>query len=154
MVMNFADALNVKSEEIERPPLMPVGTYRWIVEKIPSQDTIADGRYDVCDFTLKCMGAEDDVDEEDLAKFGDVTKVRRRLRFMFNKEDEAEFGRSLFRLKQFLTETLGIEEGNKSLKEMLNESVNMPLKADIRWRADKNDPEKQYDEIGRTAPIE
>lgn len=153
--MNFQDALTTKVDEIERPPLLPIGTYRWLVEKHPTIDTIANGRFDVCDFLLKCVEAMDDVDDDDIKAYGDITNARQRHRFMFNKEDEAGFKRSQYNLKRFLTEHLKIEaEEGMSLKELLALSVGHQCLGTVRWRPDQNDPEIQYAEIGSTAPVE
>lgn len=157
--MNFQEALNTKVDEIERPPLLPMGTYRWLVEKHPALDTIANGRFDVCDFILKCVEAKDDVDVEDLQAYienaGDLSGARIRHRFMFNKEDEGNFKRSMFNLKRFITEHLGVgEEAGMSLKELLAQSVGQQCLGTIKWRPDQNDPEIQYAEIGTTAPVE
>jgi hypothetical protein len=155
MAMNFADALNTKVGEIERPPLIPSGTYRAVVKKVPVIDTIADGKWDVLDFTLQLVEAQEDVDQQDLASFGGLSNATMtRHRFMFNKEDDAAFKRTLFNLKRFLAEHLGVEAGdNTPLKESLNASVNTQCLVFMKWRADKNDPEVQYSEVGRTAPV-
>lgn len=155
MAINFADQLNTNIGDIERPPLLPTGTYRWMVEKVPSFDTIANGDFDVVDFQLRCLGNEDDVDEEALREFGNVTNARMRHRFLFNKNDEALFKRTLFNLKRFLNEHLRVDASEDApLKEALNASVNMTCKGLIRWRPDKNDPEVQYAEIASTAADE
>lgn len=152
---NFMDALNTKVSDVERPPLMPVGTYRWMVEKLPAIDTIGDGKWDVVDFPLKCIGAEEDVDADALSEFGNINNVRMRHRFMFNKEDEAEFKRTEYNLKRFCLDTLRVDaDEGATFKELLNGSVNCQLMATVRWRTDKRDGETQYAEIGKTAPLE
>lgn len=154
MAMNFADALDTKVEEIERPPLLPMGTYVWMVTKHPEIDTIADGRFDVCDYTLKCIRAMDDVDKVDLAKFGSLENVTRRFRFMFNKEDDAAFKKTEFYHKQFLVDHLGIKaKKGATTKALMAEATNNQCLGVVSWRPDKNNPEIQYDEIKRTAPV-
>ena len=154
MALRFTESLDHGVADVERPPLIPIGTYRWIVEKHPENDTIADGRYDVCDFQLKCIGPEDDVDTSELAAFGDTTNIRRRLRFLFNTEDETAFKRAAWQLKEFLTVHLGIKEKKgMSMKELLSESPNMMCLGTVTHRPDKNDPERMYDEIKKTAPL-
>lgn len=152
MALNFADALDTKVEDIERPPLLPIGTYRWMVTKQPEIDTIADGRFDVCDFSLKCLGPTDDVDSSELQAFGDLSNVHRRFRFLFNKEDEASFKKTEFYLKQFLVDHLGIPEKG-TMKELLANALNQSCLGTVRWRPDKTNPEIMYDEISRTAPL-
>lgn len=151
--MNFQDALATDVTTIERPPNLPQGTYRWLVEKHPSMESIANDRFDVCDFQMKCIEAMEDVDPNDLKSFGDITNARMRHRFMFSREDETSFKRGMFNLKRFLTEHLGLpDEG--SLKELLAQSVGHQCLGTVGWRPDKNDPEIQYAEIKSTAPVE
>lgn len=157
--MRFQDALDRKGEEIERPPLAPMGTYRWVVSKMPEMDTIANGRFDVVDFTLKCLEPSEDVDPDAIAEYaakaGAITSLVRRHRFLFNTEDEGAFNKTLFRLKQFLAQHLGVEGiDDISMKEALAESVNRHVLASIKWRPDPNDSEIMYDEIDRTAPVD
>jgi hypothetical protein len=155
--MRFADALDRRGEEIERPPLVPVGTYLWTVAKIPEMDTIADGRFDIVDFQLRCIAAQDDVDPDALAEYsqkaGNIAGLTRRHRFLFNTEDEGAFNRTLFNMKRFVKEHLGIDDFDSiPLKEALARCVNAQCLASVRWRPDPKDAEIMYDEIDRTAP--
>jgi len=155
MAMNFNDVLSAKVAEIERPPLIPIGTYRGVVKKIPSLETSNDGKFDFVDFSIQLVAAEDDVDQDDLKAFGGLNNTYARHRFLFNKEDDTAFKRTLFNLKRFLIDHLQVEaDPEKDLKEALNASVNMNCLVFMKWRADKNDPEVQYSEIGKTAPAE
>ena len=155
MAINFADHLKDNVSEIERPPLLPIGTYKFFVEKQPSiEENIADGRFDRVDFLLKCIEATDDVDADALAEYGSLDNTRLRYSFLFNKEDEQSFNRTKFALKRFLTEHLGVDADNASLNEAMAASVNHQCLATVRWRQDRNDPEVQYAEIGSTAPVE
>lgn len=155
-MVNFADALNTNAGSIERPPLIPVGTYIAVVSKVPSMETIGDGKWDVLDFQMRLQAAQDDVDQDDLAAYGGLgPQSVLRQRFMFAKEDEAAFKRTLFNLKRFLTEHLQIENDDSTpLKQLIDSSVNHQCLAYVKWRADKNDPELFYNEIAKTAPIE
>lgn len=154
MTLNFNETLNKRMDEIERPPLMPIGTYKFAVKRIPSIETIGEGKWDVLDFQLQAVEvAGDDVDPADLQAYGGLgPHATMRHRFMFNKEDEAAFKRSEFNLKRFLEDHLRVEGAN--MKEALNNSVNATCLGVVKWRADKNDPEVMYAEISRTAPVE
>lgn len=154
--MNFLEVLNKKVDDIERPPLMPVGTYRWVVKGY-STDTIANGDWDVVDFNLECIEPMQDVDEDDLKAYGTVQGRRQRHRFMFNTQDQVSFDRTLFGLKRFLEEHLQIDGADKmDLKEALANAVNHQCLATIVWTQDKKDPsgETHFDNIGKTAPVE
>ena len=145
----FTDALDTKVEDIERPPLLPVGSYNALVSKLPTQDTIADGRFDVVDYMMKITSPLDDVDPDSLKEYGALDNTVIRHRFLFNTEDDQAFAKTEFQHRQFLENALQLETKGKTVKQMMNDSVNAPCVVMIRWRADKNDPEIQYAEIGR-----
>lgn len=155
--MNFLDTLNQNVGAIERPPLIPQGTYIFSIKKQPNIETISDGRWDVLDFMLKLEQPGPDVDPQELEKFGGLKNTYTRLRFMFNKDpaEKAAFDRTLFNLRRFLEDHLKVEgAGSMQLKEAINGSINTQGMVTIGWRADKNDPEVMYAEPKRTAPVE
>lgn len=155
---NFMEILDKKVGDIERPPLLPVGTYRWVVDGYKT-DTVANGEWEVLDFTMKIIEPMPDVDEDDLKQFGNVVGQTRRHRFMFptNPDEAANFAKTEFNLKRFLEEHLQIDGADKmSLKEALANCKGHQCLATIVWTQDKKDPsgETHFDNIGRTAPLE
>lgn len=159
MALNFNDVLTTKMTEIERPPLIPMGHYIGQVTKVPNLETVGKGKeWDTCDFPIQLMQAQDDVDQAALAEYGGLGKhstVQRR--FMFNKNDEANFKRSLFQMKRFLADHLKIEGADgdtMQLKEALNASFGKQVVVFIKHRQDKEDKELFYAEISQTAPVE
>lgn len=155
-MVNFADALNTTAGSIERPPLIPIGTYTAVVSKIPSIETIGDGKWDVLDFQLRLQSPGEDVDTEALQEYGGLgAQSVLRHRFMFNKEDDAAFKRTLFNLKRFLIDHLKVDGSDSTpLKEMIDNSVNHSCSVFVQWRPDKNDSEVVYNEIKKTAPLD
>lgn len=153
--MNFNDVLNVKITDVERPPLVPIGTYRGIVKKIPTVETSQDGKWDFLTFTFGLIGAEDDVDQSDLKAFGGLTpSTAMTRRFIFDREDDSKFKRTLFEVRRFVAEHLMVEcDETTELKLALNNTVNQQCLVYIKWRSDKNDPEIQNAEIAKTAPL-
>lgn len=151
MSLNFADVTGKAMDEIERPALPPVGTYRWRITKPPEQDTVgADDAWDVVNFSVQGIEAMDNVDMDDYK--GDVTGIIQRLSFMFDKNDEAKFEQTLFRLRTFLQKHLGIEE--PSLAEALNATVGCEFLGDIAWKQDKMDEELFHANLTKTAPLD
>lgn len=151
MALNFADVANKRVDEIERPPLPPVGTYRWRITKLPEQTKVGqDDQWDVVNFTVQAIEALDNVDMDDYK--GEVTGIVNRLSFMFDTTDEAKFEQTLFRLKTFLEKHLGLT--SETVTEALNDSQGAEFLGDIRHRQDKNDPELFYAEISKTAPLD
>lgn len=154
-MVNFNDIADKKVADVERPPLLPIGTYIVVVEKHPETDNVGNGRFDTVDFVLKVVNATDDVDEESLQEYGDITQARVRNRFMFDTEDETKAKRSLYNLRRFMEDHLQIDgvEG-MTIKEALSQAVGHQCLAEIKWRMDRDNPEIQYAEIKRTAPVD
>lgn len=151
MAMNFAEALATKIGSIERPKLPPIGAYDFQITKVPAMNTR--GEFDVVDFQCQAVAASDEVDADELTAYGPLKDVTARLSFLFDKNDEKNFKSSLFRIRTFLEEHVGCADASMSLKEALSSSVNQRFRATTRIRADKNNPEVQYFEIDKTAPI-
>lgn len=152
MSLNFADIASKKIDDIERPALPPVGTYRFAITKLPDPTTTADGNWDILTVSCRALEALDDVDMSDYK--GEVTGIMQQVKFMFNKNDEAEFGKSEYRMRQFFEKHVGCAEAGATVGQMLNASINGQFLGSLVWRADKNDPELFHANIGRTAPVE
>lgn len=152
--MNFAEIANRKLSDVERPPIPPVGMYRFQITKIPSMESIANGAYDKVTFTCQAVEAYENVDEDDLKKFGGTKNVTVTRGFMFDNNDETKFAQTLFQLKSFIEKHMQVDGADKmSISEALNACVNAQFDGEVRWRADKNDKEVNYAEIGKTAPV-
>lgn len=152
--MNFTDVLNTKVEEIERPPLPPLGTYRCVVKSVPvmGERSSEKGEWDTIDFPLQAVEAVT-VNEEEVETFG-LQNVQLRHGFMFDRHDATKQDQSKFRLKVFLEKHLGLDPKGKTLTQMLNEAVGSECLVTVRYRQDPNDAEIQYPEVGKTAPVE
>ena len=154
--MKFSDALDRNMEEIKRPPNPPVGHYIWAVKKHPETDSFESKNsgktFDRLSFSLSIVEASDDVDPDELAEYGNVQGFMSNKTFLFDNEDEAGFERSMFNLKRFLTDHLGVDEA-LSMSEALAASVNMQCLGELKHRPDPNDPEIVYAEIGRTTAV-
>ncbi len=149
---NFADIASQKVSEIERPPLPPVGTYRWQITKLPVSTTSGDGKWDILTVPVRALEALDDADMSDYS--GEVTNITNQIKFMFNKEDEVEFEKSLYRVRTFFEKHVKCADDGDTVAQMLNKSVNQQFLGSIAWQQDKNDPEMFYANVGRTAPLE
>jgi hypothetical protein len=149
---NFADIASKKVADVERPPLAPVGTYRWQITKLPVQTTSGDNKWDILTFNVRALEALDDVDMDSYN--GEVTGITNQVKFMFNKEDEAEFEKSLYRVRTFLEKHVRCATEDDTVGQALNNSVNQQFLGSIAWQQDKNDQELFYANIGRTAPLD
>lgn len=153
---NFADILNTKVDDVKRPPLIPVGTYRARVTKPAIFGEIADGRFQTIDFNLLLVEPQLDVDMDSLAEYGGLTAMSTiRHRFMLNTEQSNEGRanrvRTVFNLTRFLAEHL--RASGETINELIANAVGNECLVSVKWRPDNNDPEIQYNEVGRTAPL-
>lgn len=153
-MVDFASIASKKIEDVERPPLPPVGTYRFRVMKVPESTKSQDEKWEFVRFNCRAVEAMDNVDTSDYN--GDIANVMLSKTFVFDTGDEAAFESALFNLKQFCTNHLRCTEPGMTVAEMLNASVNAECLGDVRWKQDKRDEsgETFNAEIGRTAPVE
>ncbi len=154
--MDFNKILDVKMDAVERPPLPPIGHYVFQVKKVPEINQKEGAQWSSINF--QCAAIEvyedaDDVDADDLKKFGGAKNVFSRYSFMFDSEDETQQARSKFALKTFLEDHLGIDPA-LTLKAALNAAVNKRFVGKLRHRADKQNAENIYAEIEKTAKLE
>ena len=105
-MVDFRKILGTKVEDVKRPPLIPVGTYRARVAKPVSYDEISNGRFKVMDFQLQLVEPMADVDADALTEYGGLGKGSVLThRFMFSTEEGPEAAanveRTVFNLKRF-----------------------------------------------------
>lgn len=153
-MVDFASIASKKIEEVERPPLPPVGTYRFRVTKVPESKKSGDEQWEFLRFTCKAVEALDNVETSDYP--GDIANVVLSKSFVFNSADEAAFETTLFNLRQFCEKHLRCTEEGMTIAQMLNATVNAEFLGDVKWQQDKRDEsgETFNAEIGRTAPVE
>ena len=153
---NFAAILNTKVDEIKRPPLIPVGTYRARMNKPALFGEVSDGAYQTIDFSMVLLEPQLDVDQDDLQKYGGLgANSQLRYRFMFNTAQDADANagkeRTMFAMKKFLADHLQV--AGATVNELIANAIGNECLVTVRWRPDRNDPEIQYNEVGRTAPL-
>lgn len=153
MALDFKSIANKKIDAIEKPPLPPVGDYRWQVTKIPEvrEVTSDKGAWDAVEFQVRAVEALDNVDMSDYK--GKVEGITNRVSFMLDKNDEVNFERTLFRLKQFLQVHLGVADDSMALNEALNASMGAQFIGTLRWDEDKRNAGEFNANISKTAPL-
>jgi len=140
--MNFLDALNTKASEVEKPEVLPEGTYIWKVSKLFKNSQTSSGEWDIINIPVTPVMAyadADDVDADALEKFGDVKAGVNSIRFMFPTEADKENDRkrALFNLKRFLLDTLRVAgDEDSTLKELLTMAVGCEFIAQAKHRHD------------------
>lgn len=152
MSLNFADVANKKMSDIERPELPPVGHYRWKIVKLPEISTSPDGRWDILRIPVRAVEA---VDVDDIGSYkGDVLKIMQSVSFMFDKNDEIEFTKSLNRVRTFFERHVKCCGPDDEIKVAINNSVGQEFLGQIAWKPDKNDPEQMFANITKTAALD
>lgn len=151
MTINFLDLAKRTSEEIVKPPLLPIATYLATVEKPAEFGQTANGKWDTLEFTLKINSLADG-DAEAVAAYGDITTARLRHRFLISKEDLQAAEKSLYYIKRFLEDHLKCWQPGMTMEEAIANAVNYSCLAETKWRRDESTGE-DYAEIRRTAPV-
>lgn len=153
-MVSFADIASKRVEDIEQPPLAPVGTYRWRITKLPSVSKSADEKWEFMRIPCKVIEPMDNVDLEDYK--GDPTNIIMSVSFVFNCEDEVEFEKTEFRMRTFFEKHVKCVEADMTIAQMMNACVNGEFLGDVKWAQDKRDTtgETMQADISRTAPVE
>jgi len=138
--MDFSSALDTRASDVQKPKVQPQGTYVWTVTKfLISSVKSANGEWDVVEFKVRAVSAEEDVDTDQLDEFGDLKNAMNRISFMFTKASDGENERIMAqnRLKKFLVETLrvdGSDNEDATLKELIAASPNCQFMGRAVWR--------------------
>lgn len=153
MSTQFSDILDKPADQIDRPKPLPVGTYSWMVQGLPRFDKSKEKQTPYYEFLLKCTGALDDVNEEDLQEWAkkadgtmrNLTEFTQKLTFYITED-------SVYRLQEFI-QHLGIDGDGKSTRQAIDETPNCECVANIVHVASK-DGTSVYANIGKTGPVE
>ena len=142
---NFSDLLDRPSSDVERPKPVPQGTYHFAINGLYKLDKTTKKQTEYVEFNVNYLAAMDDVDEEALKESGGFSGKSTRLTFYITED-------ALWRLKKFLTNDLGIEEGDKSLRQMLDETPGQQFLGTVKHSASE-DGTTTYANISTTAPV-
>jgi hypothetical protein len=136
----FADIANKKANEVEKPPLPPIGKYVMMVTNDPTvvARNSDKGEFEIVDFKLQGVQALDDVDLDELAKFGGAKGVMVQHSFVFNTdpEEEANFQRTEYNLTRFLVDTLKAGDDSMSLGQLMGNAKGKQLEVEVGHRPD------------------
>lgn len=113
-MVDFNDVLNKPAAEIEKPPIRPAGTYLASITAMPEVLTrnTKDGERQILSFKAKLVAPKDDVSQDAMSAQPEISTWPPMNYDIWLSDD-------LFPLKRFLNEVLGIEVGDKTIKEML-----------------------------------
>lgn len=156
--MDFMSILNTRAGEIEKPMPLPVGTYVWKVNKAHKQSQTGQGAWDVIEFPIVAVRVDedaDDIDADDLEKFGNLNQAVNRISFMFSTDsaNAAERARTAHNLKQFLLNTLRVDGSEDStIKELLAAAIGCEFRAQASHRT-APDGENVYVDVKNWMPL-
>jgi hypothetical protein len=150
---DFAGILNRQSGEVERPKPLPIGEYVWKIKGLPNYDKSAKKGTPYVEFVCVPLSATDSVDADDLQESLTRKTGVKQLSDMVQKITFYLTEDALWRLKEFLTNDLQIEEGEKTLQAMIEEAPNSEFIGTIK-HTPTNDGKGVFASIGSTAPTE
>ncbi len=141
---NFSDILNTKTDDIERPKPLPVGTYLGIVSGAPEIAPIGQKATLAAKYQIKLLAPQEDVDRDALSEMGGIGERSVSLT-LFLTADAA------WRAKEFL-ENCGIDTSGKTLGETLTEAPGRQIYVKLKHRPSP-DGTQLYTEIQSTAKV-
>lgn len=141
----FGSILDKPSKSIERPKPLPTGTYVCICKGLPKEGKAKTGT-EFYEFNLEIVQPLDDVSEEGITAVGGVVGKSIPRATYYITED------SVWRLKKFLAEDLELEEGEKSLRQLVSETMGKQVLATIRHKP-SDDGKSVFAEMAGTAPV-
>ena len=149
----FSSLLDRKTEDVQRPPAIPVGIYVARIQKLPGETRKPEGKaFEILEFPMEILEATDNVDPDDLKDFkGSVTGKVLRHSFLFSTDDEGNFESTAAKMKDFLEKHCGVE--GEDIRELVANSVNAQCLIEVSHRKDQNDAEIVYAQIQRTMPV-
>lgn len=125
--VNFADLLNVQVDTAERPKSFPIGNYQAIIAGHEFGTSSRKGTPFVR-FFCKLVGPSEDVDEEIFEEVGgmEALQARKPLRLDFYLTGDA-----MYRLREFLEDSLELQCAGRSFDEVIPEATNVTFTATI-----------------------
>jgi hypothetical protein len=156
-MVNFADALDVQADSVEAPPLLPVGTFIWEVHKDYEVRAAGDD-WEAIEWLVRCVSAEDDVDEDELEAFGDPAGEMARISFMAptasGKEGDRGRQQTLNSIKNFITNSLQVDGSGLSMSELMAAAKGEQFMAQATHEQDKNNPDVYRLRLKRISAVE
>lgn len=145
---DFAALLSKKVDETKKPPALPAGTYRSSVVRTEFGESDKK-KTPYCRFFIKPNAPEADVDPTAFEEFGGLAALQKKEM----RIDQWMTDDSMYRLKDFLTDTLGLNCEGRSFGEVIPESVNCELFITVAHKP-SDDGKEIYANITGTARVE
>lgn len=148
---SFEEILNKPASEIKAPQPYPLGTYHCIIDGAPTPGKSSQKQTDYLQFKYKILSPQEDVDAREAASQQIVGKMVTQDFYITENET------TQFMLKDFLVNSLGIEEENgtgqaKSLRELVAEAPGKQLLVKLRHELSR-DGKRVYHRVDSTAHV-
>lgn len=141
----FASILDMPAADISRPAPAPAGSYLCVVNGLPRFDKSTKKQTEYAEFSLKPLQAGEEVDKDELEAWGPLSDKEFKHTFYITE-------RSVYRLKEFMVNDLGIEEEG-SLRAMIDSTPGCQCLVHIKHVASE-DGTAIYANVAKTAPAE
>lgn len=144
---NFESVLDMRADEIERPQPIPEGTYLAIVKGFPEEVEVGKDNTKAINYTMQFIRPQPDVNEDKLNTMlkGEALNTKTIVNRYFLTDKAA------YRLKEFLFDHLGIDDGkgSKTLKAATSEAPGKQCYVVIGHRMSR-DNQAVFAEVTRT----
>jgi hypothetical protein len=146
---NFQDILNKKSKDVKPPPAYPVGTYHCLVDGPPTQEESSQKKTPCRVYKFKILQPMSDVDQQQATEQQVIGKyiTGQGVGAAFYVTEDA-----VWRYKEFLTEHLGIEEGDKTILEQEAEAPGKQVLVKLKHEISQ-DGKRIFHRIDSTAHV-
>lgn len=141
---NFEEILNRPSADIKPPEAYPVGTYHCLVDGPPTPGKSSQKQTDFLQFKFKILSPMQDVDA---AKAAEMQIVGKTISNDYYITDGAAW-----RLKEFLVDHLGLDEGDKSLRELVSGAPGQQVLVKLRHELSQ-DGKRVFHRVDSTAHV-
>jgi hypothetical protein len=145
----FEDILNMNSDDIKPPAVLPMGSYHTVLIGLPEQGESSKKKTPFLKFQHKIVAAMDDVDPDALAEFqaeGETVSGQVIDNTFYITEKSANM------LKEFMV-NCGLEMSGRSMAEAIDDLPNREVGIHIKHEASE-DGKRVFSKIGSTFRIE
>jgi hypothetical protein len=143
-MVDFSKLLSKSADEISKPKPLPVGTYSGVVQKYEYLEAKNENKTPYVRLTLGVTSPSDDVDQDDLAHAGDISKKTLRKDYYLTEDSQ-------YRIKE-LAEGCGIPTSGRSLGEFIPDLKNAQVLISVTHRSSQDGTEI-YADVGNVVGV-
>lgn len=151
---NFTSILDKPAESLEAPKPVPVGTYLALISGPETYSKVGANQTDMVSWPVKLIQPQPDVDvaalTEALSLKDGTTKALGDIKLKF---DQFLTEASAFMVRDFLKNTLAIDDAGKSLRQMISEALGKQMLVTIKHGLTKGDNPRVFASIDSTAKV-